>query len=272
MNIRKLFLSLFALLAASAVSAQTVVDLWPEGAPSSNGDKQDRAELYVYLPDKKINTGRAVVACPGGGYQHLAMDHEGKDWAYFFNHQGIALIVLKYRMPHGNYRVPLDDAEAAMRTVRLNAKIWHIDPSQVGIMGFSAGGHLASTVATHSKGDAKADFQILFYPVITMEPSFCHRGSMENLLGKSPKKKLIKDLSNDLQVSRFTPRAFIALSEDDQVVQPANGANYYLECYRHDVPASIHVYPKGGHGWGYREAFPYHMELLLELKAWLRSF
>ena len=259
-------------MTAMTTGAQQTVDLWPDGAPYSNGDSDDKAELRVFLPDAERATGRAVVVCPGGAYSHLAMEHEGTDWAYFFNHQGIALIVLKYRMPKGNPLVPVGDAEEAMRTVRRNAKQWHIDPKQVGIMGFSAGGHLASTIATQARGDAKPDFQILFYPVITMEPDFAHKGSQQNLLGAKPKKKDVKQYSNDKQVTRATPRAFIALSDDDEAVLPANGAYYYQECYRHDVPASLHIYPSGGHGWGYRESFAFHLEMLLELKGWLQSF
>ena len=259
--------------AISAVtSAQKVLNLWPDGAPNDNGDAKDKAELTVFLPDEKKATGRAIVMCPGGGYGHLAMQHEGTDWAGYFNQQGIALFVLKYRMPHGNREVPISDAEQALLMVRANAQTWHIKKDQVGIMGFSAGGHLASTIATHSKGDAAPNFQILFYPVITMDPSFTHKGSMVNFLGEKPKKKDIQDYSNDRQVSRATPRAFIALSDDDHAVLPVNGANYYMECYRHDVPASLHIYPTGGHGWGYRATFDYHFEVLQELKAWLHSF
>lgn len=270
---KKLSLILLMMTAVSLVtSAQTVIKLWPNGAPEKSSDPNDEAELTVFLPDKKKATGRAIVMCPGGGYGHLAMQHEGTDWAPYFNQQGIAVFVLKYRMPHGNRKVPICDAEQAMRLVRANAASWNVKANQVGIMGFSAGGHLASTIATHSKGDAKPDFQILFYPVITMEPSFTHKGSLENFLGKNPKKKDILDYSNDRMVSRVTPRAFIALSDDDTAVPPMNGANYYMECYRHDVPASLHVYPTGGHGWGYRASFDFHFEMLHELKAWLSSF
>jgi acetyl esterase/lipase len=139
-------------------------------------------------------------------------------------------------------------------------------------MGFSAGGHLASTIATQAKDEAKPDFQILFYPVITMDPTFTHRGSMVNLLGEKPRKKDVQTFSNEQQVTRVTPRAFIALSDDDDLVSPMNGMNYYTECYRHDVPASLHIYPTGGHGWGYRASFDFHLEMLQELKAWLASF
>jgi len=254
----------------------TKMNLWPKGTPNDNGDAQDTAELTIYLPDAKKATGRAVVCCPGGGYSHLAMDHEGHQWATFFNNQGIALIVLKYRMPHGDYKIPISDAEEAIKTVRRHATDWHVDRNDIGIMGFSAGGHLASTIATHSKGDATPNFQILFYPVITMDPAFTHKGSHDNFLGTDRSKKELKRLetlySNDIQVNRTTPRAFIALSDDDHAVPAANGFNYYSECYRHDVPASLHIYPTGGHGWGYRESFTYHYNMVFELKAWLESF
>jgi acetyl esterase/lipase len=267
------------LLGVSAVAYSqkgTTMDLWPKGAPNSNGDNKDKAELTVYLPDEKKATGRAVVCCPGGGYSHLAMDHEGHQWATFFNNQGIALIVLKYRMPHGNRLVPISDAEEAIKTVRRHAVEWHIDLNDIGIMGFSAGGHLASTIATHSKGEAAPNFQILFYPVITMDLGFTHKGSHDNFLGEGHSKKELRkleaDYSNDLQVNRTTPRAFLALSDDDKAVPAANGLNYYEQLYKHDVPASIHVYPTGGHGWGYRESFAYHYHVIFELKAWLESF
>lgn len=264
-------MTLFATTVAAQQTGKTQL-LWPKGAPNSNENPTDTAKVTVFLPDEKKNTGRAIVICPGGGYTHLAMRHEGTDWASFFNSQGITAVVLKYRMPRGNYDVPVSDAEEAVKLVRRNAKTWKVDPQQVGIMGFSAGGHLASTIATHAKGDAKPDFQILFYPVITMDLAYTHRGSHDNLLGKSPKKKLEREYSNEQQVTRVTPRAFIALSDDDHAVLPSNGVNYYLECLRHDVPATMHVYPSGGHGWGYRDSFTYHIEMLLELKAWLQSF
>lgn len=248
------------------------MDLWPSGAPVSNGDTADTARVRVFLPAEKKATGRAVVICPGGGYQHLAMNHEGYDWASFYNNMGIAAVVLKYRMPHGNCEVPIADVEEAMRLVRRNAKTWNISADNVGIMGSSAGGHLASTLATHGAKDVKPDFQILFYPVITMMQGFGHQGSHDNFLGKDAKKKEEKEYSSDLQVTRLTPRAFIALSDDDRTVPAANGVNYYFELYRHDVPASLHVYPSGGHGWGIRSSFAYHVEMLLDLKAWLESF
>ncbi|MBQ6549445.1 MAG: alpha/beta hydrolase [Prevotella sp.] len=280
-SLKSIISMLLLACSASAFSQKgTTMELWPNGAPNTNGDDKDKAELTVYLPDAKKATGRAVVCCPGGGYTHLAMDHEGHQWASFFNNQGIALIVLKYRMPHGDRFVPISDAEEAMKTVRRNAAAWHINPSDVGIMGFSAGGHLASTIATHSTGDAAPNFQILFYPVITMDPGYTHKGSRDNFLGtfgdgkkdQKEMKKLEADYSNDLQVNRTTSRAFLALSDDDKAVPAANGFNYYQQLYKHDVPASIHIYPTGGHGWGYRESFAFHYNVIFELKAWLESF
>ena len=278
MKALKVITTLLLLTSATATHAQKgmKMDLWPNGATYNSTDKEDKAEMTVYLPDAKKATGRAVVCCPGGGYTHLAMDHEGHQWATFFNNQGIALIVVKYRMPHGNPMIPVSDAEQAIKTVRRNAVEWHIDRTKVGIMGFSAGGHLASTIATHSTGDAAPNFQILFYPVITMDPSFTHKGSHDNLLGtdhsKKEMKRLESDYSNDLQVNRTTPRAFIALSDDDKAVPAANGFSYYEQLYKHDVPASIHIYPSGGHGWGYRESFAYHYQMIFEMKGWLESF
>ena len=279
---QKYIMTMLLLIFSAAAFAQEgmKMELWSKGAPNANGDENDKAELTVYLPDAKKATGRAVVCCPGGGYTHLAMDHEGHQWATFFNNQGIAFIVLKYRMPHGNPQIPISDAEEAMKIVRMNAVEWHIDRNNIGIMGFSAGGHLASTIATHSKGEAAPDFQILFYPVITMDLGYTHKGSHDNLLGtmaesKKEQKEMRRlefEYSNDLQVNRTTPRAFIALSDDDKAVPAANGFNYYQQLYKHDVPASLHIYPTGGHGWGYRESFDYHYQMLFELKAWLASF
>ena len=201
-----LTLCLLALSLTSLAQKPFDMNLW-QGKPAEKSvDKTDTARVRVYLPNAKRATGRAVVICPGGGYTHLAMDHEGYQWGAFFNNMGIAAIVLKYRMPHGKPEVPVSDAEEAIRLVRRNAEKWHINPNDVGIMGFSAGGHLASTIATHSVKDAKPDFQILFYPVITMDPAFTHQGSHDNLLGKDAKKKTEDKYSSDMQVTRVTPR------------------------------------------------------------------
>ena len=271
MRTKHLMLAVMVFFSIGNAVAQepTEVNLWQGNAPFSNGNATDTAKVYVYLPDAKTATGRAIVICPGGGYAQLAMNHEGKDWAGFFNNIGIAAIVLKYRMPNGNREVPISDAEAAMRLVRANASSWHINRNDVGIMGSSAGGHLASVIATHSTGDAKPNFQILFYPVITVLNGYAHQHSHDNFLGKDATKKDEKEYSSDMQVTRVTPRAWIALSDDDKAVMPSNGVNYYLELYRHDVPASLHVYPSGGHGWGIRPNFKFHATMLQELKDWL---
>lgn len=272
-NLKTLFALLLMVLAVVPALAQRhfSMDIWQTKAPYKNAHA-DTARIHVYLPDSKKATGRAVVICPGGGYEHLAMQHEGYDWAPFFNNMGIAAIVLQYRMPDGNPKVPVSDAEEAIRTVRRNAKQWHIDADDLGIMGFSAGGHLASTIATQAKPDARPNFQILFYPVITMLEGYCHQGSRENLLGKNAHKKEEQKYCSDLQVTRVTPPACILLSDDDRVVEPMNGVNYYSELYRHDVHGSLFVYPSGGHGWGMKPSFKYHAEMLLNLKAWLESF
>lgn len=277
MHKKILFIAALLLIAAGVSAAERMsygkrINLWEKRPPHKSDNPKDTAWVKVFLPEKSKATGRAIVICPGGGYQHLAMEHEGTDWAPVFNNMGIAAIVLHYRMPHGDHRIPIEDAEQAMRLIRHNAKAWGINPNDVGIMGSSAGGHLASTIATHAESDAKPNFQILFYPVITMDPAFTHQGSHDNLLGKKAKKKQEMLYSNDTQVNRTTPRAWIALSDDDTVVLPANGFNYYFECYRHDVEASLHVYPSGGHGWGIRPAFRFHTEMMAELKAWLLSF
>lgn len=266
-----LLVALFAASLSAMAQRSFDVNLWAAKAPNKNG-LQDTAYIKVYLPDAKRATGRAVVICPGGGYAHLAMEHEGTQWAPFFNNMGIAAIVLHYRMPNGNAKVPVSDAEEALRTVRRNAKTWHINASDVGIMGFSAGGHLASTIATQSKAEAKPNFQILFYPVITMMQGYTHQGSHDNLLGKDAHKKDEQKYCSDLQVTRVTPRACLLLSDDDHTVMPINSVNYYAELYRHDVPASIYVYPTGGHGWGMNTSFAFHAEMLTNLKGWLESF
>lgn len=274
MKLNKL-LSIFLFLSLTInTSAQRVVEMniWNGRVPHPTGVDTDTAKMRVYLPDAKRATGRAIVICPGGAYAKLSMENEGTAWAPFFNDLGIAAIVLKYRLPNGVAQAPISDAEQAMRLVRQHAQSWHINRNDVGIMGSSAGGHLASTIATHSRGDAKPNFQILFYPVITMMPDFTHKESHDNLLGCKPSKREEREYSNDIQVTRVTPRAFIALSDDDNVVQPANGVNYYFELYRHDVPASLHVYPAGGHGYGFDSRYRYHVEMRLDLQAWLRSF
>ena len=251
--------------------------LWPEGMPNDNGMtcQEENGVLYVaeptltVYPATEVN-GMAIVACPGGGYGKLATDHEGKDMAAWFNNQGITYAVLKYRMPNGHKEVPLSDARQAMRILRHRAGEWQL--KRIGIMGFSAGGHLASTVATHFEDEeSHPDFQILFYPVISMDPEYTHRGTHDNLLGKQPAKEEEDDFSNELHVDGNTPPAFILHSSDDRSVPVAHSLNYYMALLRHQVPATLHIYPIGGHGWGYRDSFTYKREWTGELEKWLRE-
>lgn len=277
-----LFFMFSFLISTFKLSAQQEafnMDLWPNGLPNSNGIDQSqpyddskqnfKPSIRVFLPDADKATGQAVVCCPGGGYSHLAMDHEGYDWASFFNERGIALIVLKYRMPHANPDVPISDAKEALRVVRENAQKWNIDPRKVGIMGSSAGGHLASTVSTHSDTQTTPAFQILFYPVVTFDYKYTHQGSRHNLIGKNAAQELVILYSNEKQVSNLTPPAIMLLSDDDTAVPSPNSVNYYLALKQHGIKATMHIYPSGGHGWGIRKNFKYHKEMLADLSAWL---
>jgi acetyl esterase/lipase len=277
-----LFFMLSFLISTLKLSAQQEafnMDLWPNGLPNSNGIDQSqpyddskqnfKPSIRVFLPDADKATGLAVVCCPGGGYSHLAMDHEGYEWASFFNERGIALIVLKYRMPHANPDVPISDAKEALRVVRENALEWNIDPQKVGIMGSSAGGHLASTVSTHSDMLTAPAFQILFYPVVTFDYKYTHQGSRHNLIGKNAAQELVTLYSNEKQASNQTPPAIMLLSDDDTAVPSPNSVNYYLALKQHGIKATMHIYPSGGHGWGIRKNFKYHKEMLADLSAWL---
>ena len=228
--------------------------------------------LRVYLPDPDKATGRMVIALPGGGYQGLAVFHEGFDWAPYFLSKGIALGVLKYRMPKGNSSVPFTDVKAAFDLVKQHAAEWHVNPDDIGIMGSSAGGHLASTYATHTTGTDRPAFQILLYPVITMDETFTHAGSRKNLIGENPSKELIEKYSNEKQITKETSRAFIIFASDDKVVPPQNGFRYVESLQQSNVPVTFLLYPTGGHGFGYRETYSYHSLFLSELSKWLKGF
>lgn len=270
---------------ATMLSAQNTFELplWPAGAPNSNGLTGTEEDLEggrvanvitpsitVYKADKP--NGVAIIMCPGGGYARLAMNHEGHDMAPWLNAQGITYIVLKYRMPNGHYEVPLSDAEQAIRLVRQHAKEWNIRPDRIGIMGASAGGHLAASLATlYRSNETRPDFQILFYPVISMVPGVTHGGSRQNLLGNNPSQELEDKYTLEKQVNERTPQAFIMLSADDGAVPPANGIHYFEALLQHQVPATLHVYPTGGHGWGFRDAFTYKRQWTGELEKWLRE-
>ncbi len=234
-----------------------------------------KSEVTVYLPSadaaKKAN-GRAVVDCPGGGYSHLSMQNEGHDWAEYFNAKGIAYVVLQYRMPNGDRNIPLSDAYNAIRTVRDSATVWHVNPRNVGIMGFSAGGHLASSVSTHAPFEVRPDFSILFYPVVSMVERDTHKGSVVGFLGdKRGDKALQKEWSNFNAVHRhLTPPAIILLANDDRAVPPVtNGVAYYSAMRRAGNVCEMHIYPTGGHGFGFRSTYKYHDRMLGDLSQWL---
>lgn len=228
--------------------------------------------LTCFLPENP--SGRAVVACPGGGYSHLAMEHEGTDWAPFFNERGIAYFVLKYRMPNGDRNIPMTDAYQAIKTVRDSADSWHVNPYDVGIMGSSAGGHLASTVSTHAPWESRPDFTILFYPVISMDEKVTHKGSCVGFLGEGRyDKDLVRQYSNDKQVRcHVTPPAIILMANDDRVVPPVtNGVAYYTAMRNQGNECAMYIYPSGGHGFGFRSSYKYHDQMLNELSEWLKN-
>ena len=231
------------------------------------------ARLTAYLPTQP--SGRAIVDLPGGGYSHLAVDHEGHQWADWMNRQGIAFFVLEYRMPKGDRTIPLTDAYHAMTTVRDSATAWRVNPYDVGIMGFSAGGHLASAVSTHAPWAARPNFSILFYPVVSMDERVTHKGSCANFLGAEGMKdqRLIRQWSNDACVRRhLTPPACVILSTDDRVVPPVtNGVAYYSAMRRAGNNCALYAYPSGGHGYGIRKNFAFHEQMLGDLKAWLAT-
>lgn len=226
--------------------------------------------ITVYIP--RNPTGKTILMCPGGGYTHEATGHEGHDMADWFNSQGITYAVLKYRLPAKNPEIPLSDAEQAMRVLRKYSNELGVNPSQVGIAGASAGGHLASTLATHySSPETRPDFQVLFYPVVSMDANTTHMGSRKNLLGDNPSDELVSKFSNELQVTSDTPKAFIMFSADDGAVPPANSINYLNSLLSNKVKATLHAYPNGGHGWGFRDSFKYKRQWTGELEKWLRE-
>ena len=236
--------------------------LWPNGAPGALGkEPADIPTLTPYFPSKEKATGAAIVVCPGGGYSHLA-DHEGRPVAEWLNTLGITAFVLKYRLgPRYHHPAPLLDAARAIRTVRARATEWQLDPNRIGILGFSAGGHLASTAGTHfdagqagaaepiERVSSRPDLMILIYPVITMR-EFTHAGSRRMLLGDNPPEELVKLLSNDEQVTKETPPAFLVHTADDPGVPVENSLRFAEALRRVRVPVEIHIYEHGPHGFG----------------------
>jgi acetyl esterase/lipase len=246
------------------------IPLWPDGAPGALGSSaEDIPTLTPYLPDGTNTTGAAMVICPGGGYAGLA-SHEGNDYALWLNQHGVTCFVLKYRLGSKGYRHPamLNDAARAVRWVRAHAGDYKIDPHRVGIMGSSAGGHLASTLLTHfDAGDtnsadpierqsSRPDFGILCYAVITMG-EFTHQGSKENLLGQNPSPELVKLLSNELQVTTNTPPCFLWTTFEDDVVPMENTLLFAGSLRKNQVPFALHIYEKGRHGMGLNDKPPF---------------
>ncbi|HEY4150352.1 MAG TPA: alpha/beta hydrolase [Chitinophagaceae bacterium] len=262
------------------LSAQDVL-LYPDGIPNSKPAPNTETDvvakngrlsiarvsiptLSIYLPDPTKANGTAIIICPGGGYTHLAASHEGIDVAKALNEWGITAFVLKYRLPNDSNNIdksiaPLQDAQRAIQLVRQHAADWHINPRQVGIMGFSAGGHLASTAGTHftkalidnpGATDLRPDFMVLLYPVISLTDSLAHGGSRDALLGKTPAAEKIKYYSNELQVTAQTPPAFLVHAKDDGTVKVRNSIAFYEALQKNKVPAEIHLFDKGGHGFG----------------------
>lgn len=254
------------------------IDLWQNGLPNTNGidhepwDAEKRnfkPSIRVFLPEEGARNGKAILVCPGGGYRVLSLGQEGYEWADYFVPKGYATIVLSYRMPNGNKEVPMSDATEAMRLIRENASKWGIDPHKVGILGSSAGGHLASTIATHNDEATRPDFQILFYPVISMDKSITHMDSHNCFVGENATPEQEQEYSNALKVTAQTPPAILLLSDDDFLVSPINSAEYYIALRKAKVKASMHVYPSGGHGWGCGKWFKYRNEMLQDMQSWL---
>jgi len=260
-----MLLALAPLMAQSRLPAPPKSELlWPGGAPGAAGSEDaDKPSVTPYLPPAVRAVGAAVVVCPGGGYGHLAMDHEGDQIARWLNSFGVAAFVLKYRIaPRYHHPAPLQDAQRAIRFVRSRASDYGIAPDRIGIWGFSAGGHLASTAGTHfdngnpSAPDAidraacRPDFLILAYPVISFTEPWTHKGSRRNLLGDNPDPKLVESFSNERQVTAQTQPTFLFHTDEDKGVPAENSIGFYLALRKAGVPAEMHIYQNGPHGVG----------------------
>lgn len=263
----------FALLVFTSLSvySQDSMKVWVDKAPTANG-LTDEAKLYIYLPQKKSNQKTpAVLICPGGGYAGVSMVYEGHAFAKWLSSQGIAGIVLKYRLPNQHKEVPFEDAEESMRIIRANADKWSINVDKVGISGFSAGGHLAALYSNRysNKGAyIQPNFAILFYPVISFK-EVTRGGTRPNLLGKNPSSTEIYSFSADKQVTANTPPTIIFASDNDHSVSPTHSTMYYNILKKNGVPSTLYVFPKGDHGWGMIKTFEYYEQSLSLLKMWL---
>lgn len=290
-------------ISQSAIAQNEEIKLWAKGVPDAienivykenisknyHISKVTTPTLTVFSPAKEKVKGTSVIICPGGGYGGLAFDHEGYQIAKWLNQLGITAFILKYRLPSDAIMKdksigPLQDAQKAIRLVRKNVKKWNLDPSKIGVMGFSAGGHLASTLSTHfdekvySDDDttsARPDFSLLIYPVISMNVKITHQGSRNNLLGDAPSEKLVHHFSNELMITKNTPPAFLVHAVDDQVVPIENSIDYLLALRKFNIPAELHLYQKGGHGFGLKHlkgtesSWGKACEFWLQMNGWL---
>jgi acetyl esterase/lipase len=284
----------FCLVSTAIVSGQVRHDLtakpqtillWENEAPGALGQgDDDKPTLTIYRPWGPDLSGTSVIVAPGGGYEFLADNHEGRQVANWFNAMGVTAFVLKYRLgPRYHHPIELGDAQRAIRMVRSRAKEFDVSPDRIGMMGFSAGGHLASTAATHfdsgkpeaadpiDHASSRPDFVILGYPVITFETPYAHGGSAKNLLGDNPDPKLVQELSNELHVTPQTPPTFLFTTSEDNVVPAENSLNFYLALHKAGVPAEIHVFEKGPHGVGLDLGSPTLAEWPVLLANWLRE-
>ena len=277
---------LFLMTAALAFAQPKTELLWPGGAPGALGtDDKDQPALTFYLGARDKNTGTSVIVCPGGGYGALAMDHEGKQIAEYLNKLGISAFVLKYRLgPKYHHPVELGDAQRAIRIIRSRSKELGISPDKIGIWGFSAGGHLASSAATHFDGGDKGsadpiqqvssrpDFAILAYPVLTFtREEYVHKGSRRNLLGEPTDPKLAEYLSSELQVTKDTPPTFLFHTNADTGVPPENSVLFYLALRKAGIPAEMHIFEKGRHGVGLAPDDPALSQWGTLLANWFRT-
>jgi len=274
----------FTLAAQAPVPAPPTIPLWQGAAPGALGTADaDIPQLLIFAPTKQITTATGIIVCPGGGYGGLSMDKEGTAVAQWLNARGVAAFVLKYRLgPKYHHPVELQDAQRAIRYVRSHAAEYHIAADRIGIWGFSAGGHLASTTGTHfDAGDPNAadpidragcrpDFMILTYPVISLVDPWTHQGSKRNLLGQDADPELARSLSSDLQVTGETPPTFLFTTNGDTGVPAENSINFYLAMRRAGVPGELHVYQNGPHGVGLALNDPVLSSWPRRLEAWLR--
>lgn len=274
-----LCIAMFATLAFS----QQEIKLYPDGAAENNNlteSKTDNglikniseARMYAYVVPKNKSNGTAVLICPGGGYAGLSTIKEGSDIAKWYNKLGISAFVLYYRMPNGNKHIPLKDAQTAMKIIYHQSKKWNIDENKIGIMGFSAGGHLASTVGTHfTSKETRPAFMVLAYPVISMKNKITHKPSRQNLLGNNPTQVEVDEFSNEQKVTKNTPPTFIFHAKDDATVSVENSKIFYRTLLKNNVRAEFKIYENGGHGFGMNKQGLDIDEWPNELNRWLDS-